>query len=240
MATNQVYVSGVRVTKPPHGFTLIELLVVIALIAILAALLFPVFSSAKKASKTTTTISNLKQLGIAFGLYLEDNDDVYPSATDGPLGIGRTGGWVWYDQFNYNGPGHFDVTKGSLYPYVKAAVVYLSPNDREASSTGLSFAINGCLVNPLSGNGLTSSKSSTIVPDGTKTMLIGEEGTGFGNDHSHDTNDGYFSAPYDHFSHWHAGGAALIFADQHARVRDLSADSARDSVTSGDSPAFCN
>lgn len=61
------------------GFTLIELLVVIAIIAILAAILFPVFANAKEQSKFTGCSSNLKQLGIGFSMYLDDNNGRYPS-----------------------------------------------------------------------------------------------------------------------------------------------------------------
>jgi general secretion pathway protein G len=64
------------------GFTLIELLVVIAIIAILAAILFPVFAKAKKAAKQASCISNLKQAGLATGLYMADYDDRFPNALD--------------------------------------------------------------------------------------------------------------------------------------------------------------
>lgn len=222
------------------GFTLIELLVVIAILAILAAFLFPVFSQAKKAGKTSVTLSNLKQLGTAFALYEQDNDDFFPSATDGPLGIGRTGGWVWYDAFEYNGHGHFDVSKGTIYPYVKSTKVYLSPNDGEGDTTGLSFSMNGCLVNTLSGTGLTPSKSTTVVPFVAATMLLGEEGTGFGNDHTHDSNDGYFSAPNDHFAEWHAAGTAILFTDLHAKIRKAQDDATIAALTSGGAPALCS
>jgi prepilin-type N-terminal cleavage/methylation domain-containing protein/prepilin-type processing-associated H-X9-DG protein len=62
-----------------NAFTLIELLVVIAIIAILAAILFPVFAQAKLAAKKTKSLSNVKNLGSAFQIYLGDNDDVTPS-----------------------------------------------------------------------------------------------------------------------------------------------------------------
>jgi len=61
-----------------RAFTLIELLVVIAIIAILAAILFPVFAQAKVAAKKTVALSNQKQIGTAFQLYMADYDDRYP------------------------------------------------------------------------------------------------------------------------------------------------------------------
>jgi len=61
------------------AFTLIELLVVIAIIAILAAILFPVFAQAKVAAKKTVSLSNLKQIDLAFVMYCGDADDTTPS-----------------------------------------------------------------------------------------------------------------------------------------------------------------
>ena len=60
-----------------RGFTLIELLVVIAIIAILAAILFPVFARAREAARSSSCLSNLKQIGIATQMYVQDYDSVY-------------------------------------------------------------------------------------------------------------------------------------------------------------------
>ncbi len=63
-----------------RGFTLIELLVVIAIIAILAAILLPVLARAKSAANRAACLSNTRQIGYAFKLFLADNNDRYPKA----------------------------------------------------------------------------------------------------------------------------------------------------------------
>jgi prepilin-type N-terminal cleavage/methylation domain-containing protein len=64
-------------TRRQRGFTLIELLVVIAIIAILAAILFPVFAQAREAARKTQCLSNVKQLGTATQMYVQDYDGAY-------------------------------------------------------------------------------------------------------------------------------------------------------------------
>jgi prepilin-type N-terminal cleavage/methylation domain-containing protein/prepilin-type processing-associated H-X9-DG protein len=60
------------------GFTLVELLVVVSIIALLAAILFPVFSQVRERAKQTSCMSNLRQIGLAFTLYLNDKNERFP------------------------------------------------------------------------------------------------------------------------------------------------------------------
>jgi len=63
--------------KKRQAFTLIELLVVIAIIAILAAILFPVFAQAREKARQATCLSNMKQMGLATRMYLQDYDETW-------------------------------------------------------------------------------------------------------------------------------------------------------------------
>jgi prepilin-type N-terminal cleavage/methylation domain-containing protein/prepilin-type processing-associated H-X9-DG protein len=61
------------------GFTLIELLVVIAIIGILAAMLFPVFARARESARKIQCLSNVKNIALAYQMYLTDYDRLNPS-----------------------------------------------------------------------------------------------------------------------------------------------------------------
>ncbi len=70
---------------------MIELLIVIAIIAILASLLWPALAKAKQKATQVGCMSNLKQIGHALQMYLDDNRDTLP----GPC---FTGARASYDQ----------------------------------------------------------------------------------------------------------------------------------------------
>jgi prepilin-type N-terminal cleavage/methylation domain-containing protein len=111
-----------------RGFTLIELLVVIAIIAILAAILFPVFAQARAKARQAVCISNVKQLGLGFMMYVQDYDENFPY-------------WAWGNS-STNAPctgnvacGHFEsIWFNAIYPYVKNAGVYACPNANDHST----------------------------------------------------------------------------------------------------------
>ncbi len=108
-----------------HGFTLIELLVVIAIIAILAAILFPVFAQAREKARQTACLSNLKQIGLAFAMYLQDYDDIMPDRRD--LKLSLPGGWKPWTSWPTSDPraGWAAIV---LQPYIKNYEVWSCPS----------------------------------------------------------------------------------------------------------------
>jgi len=127
------------------GFTLIELLVVIAIIAILAAILFPVFAKAREKAKQIACTSNVKQIGLAWLQYIQDNDENYPPRNSPKLADGVTNNPDWTAQTGYpNATGAFPCkpcrvknrTTGVPYnpavyamPYVKSEGLFHCPSD---------------------------------------------------------------------------------------------------------------
>src|ERR1041385_6056660 len=105
--------------KPRSGFTLIELLVVIAIIAILAAILFPVFAQAREKARAVSCLSNMKELGLAFAMYLQDYDEVV---------LPR------YQACPSTGP--VDKTQllwtATLQPYIKNKQIFICPSSSNA------------------------------------------------------------------------------------------------------------
>jgi prepilin-type N-terminal cleavage/methylation domain-containing protein len=108
------------------GFTLIELLVVIAVIATLAALLFPVFARSREKARQAVCLSNLKQIGSAMMMYVQDYDETYPGGSPG-------------SDFWVPGPeGSWEKIPTSvaavLQPYVKSRQVFFCPTNPTGDS----------------------------------------------------------------------------------------------------------
>lgn len=103
------------------GFTLIELLVVIAIIAILAAILFPLFTRAKRRAGESVCLGNLKQIGAAVMLYVDDNQNHYPLHPQGvaPAGVSASD----WDSYGSSALG----CAITFAPYCKSMRIWMCP-----------------------------------------------------------------------------------------------------------------
>ena len=61
-----------------RAFTLIELLVVIVIVGLLAALLIPAMGAAREGARRAMCANNLRQIGVAWQLYLDDHNELFP------------------------------------------------------------------------------------------------------------------------------------------------------------------
>jgi len=134
--------------KRRSGFTLIELLVVIAIIAILAGMLFPVFARARESARKIQCLSNVKNIAMAFQIYLTDFD-AFPSYEHDQRVLN-----YWEDQGSDVSPGCCpSPTESNPYlkvpvildEYVKNRDVWRCPSARVEMNEITGMPINPCV-----------------------------------------------------------------------------------------------
>lgn len=110
-----------------RGFTLLELLAVIATIATLAALLLPVLNKAKIKAQRTGCLSNLRQLGYAWVMYKDDNNDALAQSYP----VNNPTVWVQGDMTKAAEAGDAElIRRGKLYTYNESLAIYRCPADK--------------------------------------------------------------------------------------------------------------
>jgi prepilin-type N-terminal cleavage/methylation domain-containing protein/prepilin-type processing-associated H-X9-DG protein len=113
------------------GFTLIELLVVISIIALLIAILLPALQKAREAARITKCLSNERQIGIGFELYIQESDEGrYPLWSPGP-GSGYNGEMWWFQSLaeyvGYENPAREGSSPWYWFPDKETGGVYWCP-----------------------------------------------------------------------------------------------------------------
>jgi prepilin-type N-terminal cleavage/methylation domain-containing protein/prepilin-type processing-associated H-X9-DG protein len=238
-----------KTERPFHtGFTLLELLVAITIIAILAALLLPVLSKAKTRALTVECQGNLKQLQLAWQMYVNDHDDFIPGNNwwqeAGSNGMARCSlNWMtgWEDATLADNPDNTNTDLflnpqwASLGDYTKSAAIYRCPASRVMVKEGSGLFPLARTVSMNGWMGYTNRPLDTEFQFIRKTTdlvkLPPTDAFVFIDERDDSVDDGFFGVSMNGATmveipaSYHGGSGPVTFADGHVELhRWLSPD----------------
>jgi prepilin-type N-terminal cleavage/methylation domain-containing protein len=195
------------------GFTLVELLVVIGIIAVLISLLLPALGRGREQSRWVACLSNMRQLGAAFTMYVNNNQGHFPRP-----GVARKPeDWIFWEPDR-------NLSDSAVAPYLAQPTkpeFFRCPSDDWTGRPNeyyYSYSVNYfiCrLPEDVFGNVYANESSNTlriseIVNPSNKILIIDES--------SETVDDGCWAWQYD------LGKGQNVISNRHDRSKEAKAD----------------
>lgn len=122
-----------KATPPTQwaGFTMIELLIVLGAIGLLIGVMLPVMGRMRHEARVTTCVNNAGAIARAFGTYLSDHNEIYPTSANLGNRLELAGWNLMGKQGNQNRwqPGGTPVELRPLNPYLESVELAHCPLD---------------------------------------------------------------------------------------------------------------
>jgi prepilin-type N-terminal cleavage/methylation domain-containing protein/prepilin-type processing-associated H-X9-DG protein len=203
------------------AFTLIELLVVVAVIAVLMAILMPALQRAREQGKRAVCLSNVKQFGLAWVMYADENDQRIINACTVENTEGHNDNeepcWLYFHADWTTTEQRIDgIEAGAMWPYIGQRKIYKCPTGIRGEVN--TYAIVDCMNGAMGSTAIGAPKEvyirrrTQIKRPGERIVFV-DEGK---------TSTQSWTIFYNKASWWdtppvrHGDGTNFSFADGHA------------------------